>query len=205
VSRLPHKTDAFTLVELLTCTVLIGVLSTLAFQVLDLGFTFCRESEAGVEGWREARQVVQLLQQELRQMPAQRQHVEFQGSRFSIVYATSLGPKRTEGPEATTRLRRCEYGMTPAADGVATVLYRRVRDTHGQLLETTIFQRIRGIAFAYVGREATPGDRWQDAWDARADGLPLGVRVDIQFSEGTRQRRTRSLSFTTTLPTAMSL
>jgi general secretion pathway protein J len=181
-----NRQSGFTLVELLVCLSLLGLLSVVMVTGYQTSVLAWKRVDARSEAQREAEAAEDLLRGLLSQIyPAvsgddSETHVmEFDGDSQTIRFFSPLRQRFGATPIVRYRISAAENGAISLAwqlDGAGTT-------AEDQSSETILLHGLASIRFAYFGTgTAAEAPRWFDRWNGQKT-LPQLIRIDLIWQD----------------------
>ncbi len=201
-----------TLIELLTVIFILGLVSTLAYQVAREGMSIWSKGRARFETWHSGRQLLERMTRELQSAyplspglkftftkPNKESSYPFEGNsrRIQFVSTVSFPPARISGKPG---LGEIEYSLERTADGSKAELRRRVWTLWGIPASDRLEEGVVGLKIRYW--EATRGwvKEWKQEKGPGRGGLPQAVEITIRVEEGQKREKIKTFSTVVYLP-----
>ncbi|MBT3379323.1 MAG: hypothetical protein HN742_21340 [Lentisphaerae bacterium] len=202
---------SFTLVELLTCVLILAAVISLAYRVLTVAFAQVEVLQEGQQGWREARVALSLLARDLRTMSVAGRMGSGEAGNSAAGDALSsgggvdrircvLGPCPEAGRGTSlVGARLVEYDVVPNPHGAGEVLRRCVRRGADGAASDRHFAGVVGIALRYRVGDGQGRNHWVKEWSSVLAGSPSAVEATVHIAQGSNERRREHLSTMVTL------
>jgi len=201
-----------TLIELLTVIFILGLVSTLAYQVAREGMSIWTKGRARFETWHSGRQLLEKMTRELQSTyplsPSLKltfakgkgeSSYPFEGSsrRIQFVSTVSFPPARISGKPG---LGEIEYSLERTADGTKGGLRRRVKTLWGTLASDSLEPGIVGLKIRYWKPTRGWVKEWKQGKGPGKGSLPQAVEITIRVKEGQKRKQLRTFSTVVYLP-----
>lgn len=187
--RQQHRSDGFTLVEILVVVAVLGLLTLLLAQATRFSLVAWRAQTRDVDRYSDLLAVDGALRQLVARMKPgdpDQDNVAFAGRRDECRFITDL-------PMAADGLPTRAAAVALTVDRAHRLVLSWTPHPHAERLgppmlpaQTVLLEHVAGIDLGYWDAAVAGGSRWLAEWNGRT--LPRLVRLRIEFPRGDRRR-----------------